>query len=330
MTEEHNPADIQSLHGRTIVVTGGNAGLGYFASEQLAAAGAHVVIAARNPAKAAAAAAAITARIPEARISCQPLDLASLDSVRETVASLARLDRIDALLANAGVIGSPTRRDTADGFELQFGTNHLGHYALICGLLPELERRRARIVHVGSISHRWVRTDFRSAAHPERYSSYRQYALSKLAVMSFGFELARLLELSGSGVSSVVAHPGYARSMFTPSRPGVEGRPHPGRVQQLLARPLAQGKDDGARPLVRAVGGPDVCSEDYWGPDGFLQLTGRPARVRPRRHALERKCGVPPHRSFARPDRGPAPAIGGAAPAVLPGGPLPAHCRTRR
>jgi NAD(P)-dependent dehydrogenase (short-subunit alcohol dehydrogenase family) len=290
VNEEHDPAGIPPLHGRTIVVTGGNAGLGYFASEQLAAAGAHVVIAARNPPKAAAAAAAITARIPGARISCEPLDLASLDSVHTAVASLARLERIDALLANAGVIGSPARRDTADGFELQFGTNHLGHYALICGLLPELERHRARIVHVGSISHRWVRPDFRSAARPERYSSYRQYALSKLAVMSFGFELARLLELSGSSVSSVVAHPGYARSMFTPARPGIEVRPHPGRMQQLLARPFAQGKDDGARPLVRAVGGPDVTSGEYWGPDGFFQLTGRPERVRPRPHALERNA----------------------------------------
>lgn len=290
MNEEHNPTDIQPLHGRTIVVTGGNAGLGYFASEQLAAAGAHVVIAARDPAKAAAAASAITARIPDARISCELLDLASLDSVHEAVASLGRLDRIDALLANAGVIGSPTRRDTADGFELQFGTNHLGHYALICGLLPDLERHRARIVHVGSISHRWVRPDFRSAAHPERYSSYRQYALSKLAVMSFGFELARLLQMSGSGVSSVVAHPGYARSMFTPPRQGIEARPHPGRVRQLLASPLAQGKDDGARPLVHAAGGPDVRSGEYWGPDGFFHLTGRPAPVRPRRHALERNA----------------------------------------
>ena len=276
--------------GKTILVTGASAGLGYFASEQLAAAGATVVMAARDAARARAAMEAVRGTVPDADVHFQELDLANLASVRQAAKELAERGRIDVLLANAGVIGSQELQFTADGFELQFGTNHLGHFALVAGLMPVLRRSRGRVVHVGSISHRWVRPDFRRAALPARYSSYRSYALSKLAVMSFGFELANRLDAVGSPVSSVVAHPGYARKYFTPDRPGLQlSRPAAG-WQRALFGLVAQGKDDGARPLVHAAAGEEVRNGDYWGPDGLFQLTGRTAVVAPRRHARERNA----------------------------------------
>jgi NAD(P)-dependent dehydrogenase (short-subunit alcohol dehydrogenase family) len=286
----HDPAALPRQDGKTIIVTGASAGLGYFASEQLAAAGATVVMAARNEARGRAAMEAVRTTVPGADVRFQLLDLANLDSVRQAAEDLAGLGRIDALLANAGVIGSRELQFTTDGFELQFGTNHLGHFALIAQLMPALTLSGGRVVHVGSISHRWVRPDFRRAAIPAKYSSYRSYALSKLAVMSFGFELAHRLDTVASPASSVVAHPGYARRYFTPDRPGLKlSQPASGR-QRLLFGLVAQGKDAGAWPLVLAAAGDGVHNGDYWGPDGRFQLTGHPALVEPQRHARERNA----------------------------------------
>jgi NAD(P)-dependent dehydrogenase (short-subunit alcohol dehydrogenase family) len=292
MRHDSDPAALDRQDGKTIIVTGANAGLGYFASEQLAAAGATVVMAARDEARGRAAMEAVRTTVPGADVRFQQLDLANLDSVRQAAEELAGLGRIDALLANAGVIGSRELQFTADGFELQFGTNHLGHFALIARLMPALTLSRSRVVHVGSISHRWVRPDFRRATVPAKYSSYRSYALSKLAVMSFGFELAHRLGAAGSLASSVVAHPGYARKYFTPDRPGLRlSQPATGR-QRLLFGLVAQGKDAGAWPLVQAAAGDGVRNGDYWGPDGRLQLTGRPAVVAPKRNARERNAAA--------------------------------------
>ena len=290
MRHDSHPAVLYRQDGKTIIVTGASAGLGYFASEQLAAAGATVVMAARNEARGRAAMEAVRSQVPGADVRFQQLDLASLDSVRQAAEELAGLGRIDALLANAGVIGSQELQFTPDGFELQFGTNHLGHFALIARLMPALTLSHSRVVHVGSISHRWVRPDFRRAALPAKYSSYRSYALSKLAVMSFGFELARRLEAAGSKASSVVAHPGYARRYFTPDRPGLQLSQPASRWQRRLYGLVAQGKDAGAWPLVQATAGDGVRNGDYWGPDGRFQLTGNPAVVAPERNARERNA----------------------------------------
>ena len=290
MRRDSRPGELPRQDGKTIIVTGAGAGLGYFASEQLAAAGATVVMAARDAGRAKAAMKAVRSTVPEADVRFQQLDLADLASVRQAVGELAGLDRIDALLANAGVIGSKELQFTADGFELQFGTNHLGHFALIAGLLPALQSHRSRVVHVGSISHRWVRPDFRRAAVPARYSSYRSYALSKLAVMSFGFELAQRLASVGSPATSVVAHPGYARKYFTPDRPGLQlSRPVAGWQRRLFGL-VAQGKDAGAQPLTQAAAGDGVRNGDYWGPDGCLQLAGPPTVVPVQPHAHERNA----------------------------------------
>ncbi|MHA7285004.1 SDR family NAD(P)-dependent oxidoreductase [Arthrobacter sp. MDT3-44] len=281
-----NPADLPLLSGRRILATGGTAGLGYFACEQLAGAGAAVLLAARNEDRARRAIRAIRSRYPEADVTFQPLDLADLASVRAAAETIAAGPPLSGLLANAGVVGSPQRRSTADGFELQFGTNHLGHYALIALLLPELSAAGTRIVHLGSISHRWARLT-PSSLQPSSYRNASAYATSKLAVMAFGFELARRLQLTGSAATGVVAHPGLALGMFTPDRPGVATHREAPRWRRRVMEPVAQGKDDGAWPLVRATVDPDIPNGAYCGPDGWFQLRGRPALVPAKSHARE-------------------------------------------
>ncbi|MHA7238387.1 SDR family NAD(P)-dependent oxidoreductase [Arthrobacter sp. TMS1-12-1] len=286
-----NPAELPPLAGRRVLVTGGNAGLGYFACEQLAGAGAHVVLASRSADRAARAMAAIRGRYPDAEVSFQPLDLADLASVRAAAGTIAAGPPLSGLLANAGVVGSRRRQTTADGFELQFGTNHLGHYALIALLLPSLSAAGTRIVHLGSISHRWARLT-PSSLQPSSYSSARAYATSKLAVMAFGFELARRLDATGSHATSVVAHPGLALGMLTPERHGVAAHRAAPRWRQRVMDPVAQGKDDGAWPLVRAAVDPDVPNGAYCGPGGWFQLTGPPVVVPAERQARERNAAA--------------------------------------
>jgi NAD(P)-dependent dehydrogenase (short-subunit alcohol dehydrogenase family) len=280
---------------QTVVVTGASAGLGYQAAEQLAAAGHRVVLAARNPEKAAAAERSLRSAVPGAALEHVHLDLADLDSVRAAADALAALGPVHAVLNNAGVVGSRERRSTAQGYELQIGTNHLGHFAWTGLVLPLLQATGGRVVHLGSISHRWATLDGHDPLGAGRYIGYRQYARSKLAVMLFGFELAQRLADAGSPVSSVVAHPGLALESLTqdtgtgdpaaaPSRPG------PSRAEPSWIGPgqrwVAQGKDAGAVPLVHAAVGGDVRSGEYWGPDGWFQLRGRPTVVpaEPRAH----------------------------------------------
>ncbi|KQN97465.1 hypothetical protein ASF21_14370 [Arthrobacter sp. Leaf234] len=281
-----NPIALPSLTARRILVTGGNAGLGYFACEQLAGAGASVVMASRDETKARAAIRAIRTRHTDADVSFQQLDLADLASVRSAAGALAAGPPLAGLLANAGVVGSPERRTTADGFELQFGTNHLGHYALVALLLPELSAAGTRIVHLGSISHRWARLT-PSTLDPSTYRNASAYATSKLAVTAFGFELARRLDLTRSAATSVVAHPGFALGMFTPDRPGIAAHRDAPAWRRAVMRRVAQGKDDGAWPLVRATVDRSIPNGAYCGPDGWFQLKGAPAIVPARRHARE-------------------------------------------
>jgi NAD(P)-dependent dehydrogenase (short-subunit alcohol dehydrogenase family) len=291
---------------RTVVVTGASAGLGYHAAEQLAAAGHRVVLATRDRRRADAAERSIRRHVDGASLAHVHLDLADLDSVSAAADELAALepDGVDAVVNNAGVVGASTRGSTAQGAELQIGTNHLGHFAWTALVLPLLERRAGRVVHLGSIAHRFAQLDAADPLGVGRYSSHRQYARSKLAVMLFGFELAERLADSGSSVSSVVAHPGLSLDRLSPARPDVSpARPEPEWIRPAQ-RIVAQGKDVGAQPLVHAAVGADVHSGEYWGPAGLMQLRG-PATVvaaEPRAHdrtvaaqlwaASERASGV--------------------------------------
>ena len=297
-------ADGSETTRRSVVVTGASAGLGYHAAEQLAAQGHRVVLATRNPERGAAAERSIREHVDDADLAHLHLDLADLGSVREAATELRLLGPVHALLNNAGVVGSARPQRTAQGFELQVGKNHLGHFAWTALALPALDQDTGRVVHLGSIAHRFASLDRSEPLAVGRYEGHRQYARSKLAVMLFGFELAQRLGDAGSRVRSVVAHPGLALDAAAPPRPGVA----PTRSEPAWMRAgsgwVAQGKDAGAWPLVHAAVGDGVRSGEYWGPAGPLQFAGRPALVpaRPRAHdrtaaarlwtASERATGV--------------------------------------
>jgi len=270
--------------GVTVLVTGGNAGIGYFVAEQLAEAGATVVLGCRDPAKADVAAAAIRARVPGATVGHVPLDLADPTSLKSSVDSLD-VDRLDAVVFNAGIaLDDPPRRESADGHELMFATNHLGHFALTHWLTPLLTA--ARIVTVGSFAARAERLDLDDLQSTRSYDPKQAYGRSKLAQMSFGFELDRRLRAAGSGSHSIVVHPGGALDSLTPPRPGIHARSTSMRLRGLPAGLLLHGKDAGAWPAVRAVLDPGIGGGELWGPRQF-GLRGEPRAEKPHAHMTD-------------------------------------------
>ncbi|MGW8375098.1 SDR family NAD(P)-dependent oxidoreductase [Streptomyces sp. ODS28] len=262
--------------GQIFLVTGGNAGIGHFVAEQLAASGATVVLGSRDPAKAEAATASIRARVAGARVRSVRLDLADLASLPAAVRDMG-VERLDAVVHNAGVArDDPPREETRDGHELMFGTNHLGHFALTRWLMPLLTAApAARVVTVGSFAAKSERLDLDDLQSREDYRPKRAYGRSKLAQMHFGFELDRRLRAAGSTVSSVVVHPGGALDSLTPSRPPVHVRTAGARWGAAPAALLLQGKHAGAWPAVRAVLDPAVRGGQLWGPRVF-GLRGEP------------------------------------------------------
>ncbi|UQI45826.1 SDR family NAD(P)-dependent oxidoreductase [Streptomyces sp. HU2014] len=273
------PWNVQRLpraDGRVFLVTGGNAGIGYFVAEQLSATGATVVLGSRNPAKAEAATASIRARVAGARVRAVRLDLADLSSLGTAVESL-EVERLDAVVHNAGVaLDDPPRRETEDGHELMFGTNHLGHFALTQRLLPLLSAApAARVVTMGSFAAKSERLDLDDLQSRKDYRPKRAYGRSKLAQMYFGVALDRRLRAAGSTVTSVVVHPGGALDSLTPSRPPVHTRITGARLGAAPAALLVQGKHAGAWPAVRAVLDPAVRGGRLWGPRVF-GLRGEP------------------------------------------------------
>ncbi|TFB53520.1 SDR family NAD(P)-dependent oxidoreductase [Cryobacterium tagatosivorans] len=283
-----DPRALPSQAGKTFVVTGANAGLGYFTSEQLAAAGAQVVLACRNPDRADAALAALRARVPGASVSTITLDVADLDSVRTASESLLQFPRIDGLILNAGIVHPPRDRQVSpDGNELVFATNYLGHFALTARVLPALLRTPgSRVVALGSMITRLMDSALDDLQLETGYDLWKAYAQSKIATQVFGFELDRRLRESGlggpAGVQSLVAHPGYSISGLTPGIPGVNEPARDKRaidgLQLLLG---AQGKHQGAWPIVRAAVDPRAAGGQYYGPRWLIR--GRPARQAPTR-----------------------------------------------
>lgn len=262
--------------GRTFVVTGANSGLGLATTRVLARRGAQVILAVRDESKGRRAVAQITAEVPDARLEVRPLDLADLDSVHAFADRLhADGPRPDVLVNNAGVM-APPRTLSAQGHELQFAANHLGHFALT-GLLLDLlaEGKDPRVVTVTSLNHRQGRLDF-DDLHGERgYAPMRSYNQSKLANAVFGHELHRRLGAAGSPVRSLLAHPGYTATNLQTSAPT-------GLVRFLfghLLTPLAQSPERGALPQLYAATRPDAESGQFFGPDGPAELRGAPRRV---------------------------------------------------
>ncbi|MFF9641878.1 SDR family NAD(P)-dependent oxidoreductase [Kitasatospora aureofaciens] len=277
-TPPWNVRRLPRADGSVVLVTGGNAGIGYFVAEQLAATGATVVLGSRNPAKAENAMASIRARVPGAQVRAVRLDVADLASLR-TVADALGVERLDAVVHNAGVaLDDPPRQETGDGHELMFGTNHLGHFALTHWLMPLLSAApAARVITMGSFAAKSERLDLDDLQSRRDYRPKRTYGRSKLAQMHFGLEFDRRLRAAGSTVASVVVHPGGALDSLTPSRPGVHTKTAAARLGAAPAALLLQGKHAGAWPAVRAVLDPAVRGGQLWGPRAF-GLRGEPHR----------------------------------------------------
>ncbi|KKC02312.1 SDR family NAD(P)-dependent oxidoreductase [Mycobacterium nebraskense] len=266
-------ADIPDQTGRVAVITGANTGLGYETALALADHGAHVVLAVRNLDKGKDAAARITARSPHADVALAELDLTSLESVRAAAEQLRSAhDRIDLLINNAGVMFTP-KGTTKDGFELQFGTNHLGHFALTGLLLDRLlPVAGSRVVTVSSMGHRFGRIRFDDLQWERGYSRVGAYGQAKLANLLFTYELQRRLAPHGTTIA-VAAHPGGSRTELTRNLPAVVG------ALTAVVEPLFQGADMGALPTLRAATDPGVLGGQYYGPDGFAQQRGYPKLV---------------------------------------------------
>jgi NAD(P)-dependent dehydrogenase (short-subunit alcohol dehydrogenase family) len=283
--------DMPDQTGRTIAVTGGNSGIGLEAAKACAAAGAHVVIACRDPQRARGALESLREAVPGASVEALPLDLASLASVRDFAkAFLDRHPRLDVLVNNAGVMAIP-RRTTADGFEMQLGTNHLGHFALT-GLLLErlLATPGSRIVNVSSTAHRAGRIDFDDLHGERRYARWGAYGQSKLANLLFTFELARRLEAAGHPLKSVACHPGWAATNLQFAGAKMDGSRLMEQVARLGNRLFAQDAAMGALPTAYAATAPEVASGDYIGPDRFYETWGHPAKVGSSRRARDREA----------------------------------------
>ena len=276
-------SDIPDQSGRTVLVTGGNSGLGYQTVLQLARKGAHVLLGARNHARAQAALDRLAAEARGSRIELAELDLADLTSVeRYSTEFLASGQDLDVLVNNAGVMAIPHRETTAQGFERQFGTNHLGHFALTGLLLPALIKRPgSRVVTVSSNQHKRTKgIDFDDLQGEHSYQPWPAYAKSKLANAMFVLELDRRLRAAGLDVISAGAHPGFAATnlQFTGPRSGGTGLT--ARGMGLATRLIAQPASDGALPTLYAATAADVHGGDYFGPDGRGEMRGHhPRRV---------------------------------------------------
>lgn len=273
MTAKWTAADVPEQSGRLVIVTGSNAGVGYEVASVQAAKGAHVVLAVRNLDKGNAAKTRILAADPNAFVSVHELDLASLESVRRAADSLrAAHPRIDVLINNAGMV-TLKKSATADGFEMQFGTNHLGHFALT-GLLLEnmLTVDGSRVVTMSSPGHRILsKIDFDHLKLDASYNKYTGYGQSKLANLLFTYELARRLEAKGAPTSALAAHPGAANTDLLRNVPGVIRGP----IDFVWSR-YAQTASAGALRSLRAATDPDARGGQYYCPDGLGEQHGHP------------------------------------------------------
>jgi NAD(P)-dependent dehydrogenase (short-subunit alcohol dehydrogenase family) len=267
--------DIPDLTGRTAIVTGANSGIGFEIAAALAGAGATVVLACRNPERAEAARAALADRDPKGPIEVLRLDLASLGQVADAAEETTeRFARVDLLVNNAGVMGTE-RSTTSDGFELLFGTNHLGHFAYTGRVLPRLlETPRSRIVVIGSLSSRFGRIRWDDLASERRYRESRAYAQSKLAGALFCLELQRRLAVSGASTIALGAHPGFAATDIIADR--VERHPRYAGFMKDHVIPTAA---DAARSPLRAATDPGAYGGQYYGPSERAGTSGPPVAI---------------------------------------------------
>jgi NAD(P)-dependent dehydrogenase (short-subunit alcohol dehydrogenase family) len=274
MSRNRTASEIPDQAGRVAVVTGANSGLGYDTAAVLADRGAHVVLAVRNLDKGQEAVDRIKAATPNAVVTLQELDLSSLDSVRKAADELrASHPRIDLLINNAGVMYVPTRETTKDGFEMQFGTNHLGHFALTGLLLDHLiPVDGSRVVTVSSVGHRILaRIHFDDPNLLRKYNRVEAYGQSKLANLMFTYDLQRRLTAKGVPTVALAAHPGFSDTELM--------RYLPDFIPAFMWKIATQPADKGALPSLRAATDPDAKGGQYYGPDGIGEVKGSPKVV---------------------------------------------------
>jgi len=281
MSRHWKAADIPSQAGKRIIITGANSGIGYHAALKLARKGAHLVLACRDRQKGEAALDSLNTEAPGAQLELAILDLASLASVREFAANeLAERRPLNVLINNAGIMAPPRRLETADGFELQFGTNVLGHFALTGLLLPALEQaaaesaERPRIVTIASIAHKRGSINLDDLQYTRNYAPMKAYQQSKLANLMLAFELDRRLRATGSRIMSVAAHPGVAH---TPLFSKGDYSPVEKAARKLLGEVIEiflNTDAEGALPTLYAATSPDVTDGGYYGPQGFEEMRG--------------------------------------------------------
>jgi NAD(P)-dependent dehydrogenase (short-subunit alcohol dehydrogenase family) len=266
-TAENSP----SLTGKIAIVTGANSGIGFEMARALARKDARVILACRDKDRGNAAVQRIQKELPAAKVELVPLDLADQASVRRFAGEFTgRYDRLDILLNNAGIMAPPFGK-TVDGFELQFGTNHLGHFALTVRLLDRIiHTPRARVVTVSSVGHRFGKIDFENLQWEKNYDPQAAYARSKLANLLFTYELQKRFEAAGVDAIAAAAHPGWTATNL---------QVHWGVVRKLNPI-LAQTPEMGALPALYAAVAPDVRGGDYYGPGGWQEVKGYPAKVK--------------------------------------------------
>ncbi|MBT2406695.1 MULTISPECIES: oxidoreductase [unclassified Streptomyces] len=284
-------ANIPDQSGRTAVVTGANSGIGYVAARELARRGAYVLLACRSAARGRAAVVRLRAEVPGSEVEFMPLDLADLSSVREFAKSCAqRRDALDLLVNNAGVMALPFGR-TADGFETQFGVNHLGHFALTGLLLPQLLAAApgGRVVNLSSGFHVLGDIDLADLNSEHSYRRWVVYGRSKTANLLFTHELARRLASAGSGIVAAAAHPGYAATNLQAAAPRQEGRKAAARLMELGNAVIAQPAATGALPTLYAATAPGVRPDDFIGPR--LGWRGAPVRSWRAKRTLDDTAG---------------------------------------
>ena len=282
-------AQIPALQGKTVLITGANSGIGYQAALELARHGAHVLLACRSQQKGEQALARLLSEAPGSSAELVLLDVSLLADVRRFVAEfLTRQRPLDILINNAGIMALNPRQVTSEGFERQFATNHLGHFALTGLLLPAIMAAPApRVVTVASLAHRGGKIHFDDLQMERSYSPWGAYNQSKLANILFARELAG--RAVGSHLLSLPVHPGVSQTSIVDNGPGANDLKT--RVLFNFAKFLTQTDADGALPTLYAATSPDARSGDYIGPNGFMEMKGSPIVVKPRPHALDEATG---------------------------------------
>jgi NAD(P)-dependent dehydrogenase (short-subunit alcohol dehydrogenase family) len=286
MARQSLDTEVPNLSGKLAVVTGANSGLGFGLTTRLSAAGADVIMAIRNRAKGEAAIEQIRQKVPDAKLTIKNLDLASLASVKALGDELNAQGRpIDILINNAGIMQPPQRETTEDGFELQFGSNHLGHFALTGHLLPLLRSAgSARVTSLSSLAARFGGINFDDINSEKLYNPTGAYNQSKSATLMFALELDRRSRESGWGIMSNAAHPGLTLTNLQLSGPS-HGRDNPTLMERFyrftrVVVPFAwQSIDMGILPALYAATSPQAEGGGYYGPDGFYEMTGHTKRA---------------------------------------------------